>query len=475
MQVTSQTHLRLRLQNIAFVVLFLTIVGLFASLSIRYSFRVDWTATGRHTLSPASVTLLARLSGTVKITAFAKDLEPLRRPITEFVERYRRHKSDLHLEFVNPETAPDRTRALGIRTGGEVIVEYQGRTERLTTLTEQAMTNALERLARGGERFVVFLQGHGERDARGKANADLGTFGRTLQSKGLRITTLNLTSVQQVPDNTGLFVIAGPRVDLLPGEVTVIRDYLGRGGNLLWLVEPGSLHGLEPLAQTLGVELPPGTVVDPAAIQLFSAAYALGSRYYPHPVTRDFDMVTLFPEAATIRTHASEGWHVAPLVESSPDSWLESGPLSGKVAFNPGVDTSGPLPIAVALTRPIPSVPVLPSIHPEPTKPTPDSALEEIAETTPSGPEQRIVVFGDGDFLSDAFVGNGGNLDLGLNLINWLVHDENLINIPARVAPDTSLHFSSTALVVLAGGFLILMPLVLVGTGIRMWWLRRKA
>ncbi|CAK0762475.1 ABC_transp_aux domain-containing protein [Gammaproteobacteria bacterium] len=466
MQVTSRTRLQLRLQNTAFVVLFLTVVGLLAGLSTRYTFQADWTATGRHTLNPASVTLLARLSGMVEVTAFAKDLEPLRRPITEFVERYRRYKPDLRLAFVNPETAPDRTRALGIRTGGEIVVEYQGRTERLTTLNEQAMTNALERLARGGERFVVFLQGHGERDAHGKANADLSSFARALQSKGLRVTSLNLTSAHQVPDNTGLLVIAEPRVDWLPGEVTVIRDYLGRGGNLLWLVEPGPLHGLEPLAQTLGVELPPGTVVDPSAVRLFGAAYALGARYYPHPVTRDFDMVTLFPIAAALRMHPSEGWHAEPLVESSEDSWLESGQLSGTVAFNPGTDIRGPLLLAVAITRPTPAAAALPSIHTEP---------ESSAGAPPLGPEQRVIVFGDGDFLSDAFVGNGGNLDLGLNLVNWLVHDENLINIPARVAPDTSLNFSPTLLLVLAGGFLILMPLVLVGTGVAVWWRRRKA
>ncbi|CAK0757489.1 hypothetical protein CCP3SC1_280025 [Gammaproteobacteria bacterium] len=118
MQVTSRTRLQLRLQNTVFVVLFLTMIGLFANLSTRYTFRVDWTANGRHTLSQASVTLLARLSGVVQVTAFAKDLDSLRRPITEFVERYRRYKSDLRLEFVNPETAPDRARTLGIRVGG---------------------------------------------------------------------------------------------------------------------------------------------------------------------------------------------------------------------------------------------------------------------------------------------------------------------------------------------------------------------
>jgi ABC-type uncharacterized transport system involved in gliding motility auxiliary subunit len=472
MQVTSRTRFRLRLQNAVFVALFLAIIGLLGGLSTRYAFQADWTATGRHTLSAASIALLGRLSAPVQVTAFAKDLEPLRRPITEFMERYRRYKPDLRLEFVNPETAPDRARALGIRTGGEVVVEYQGRTERLTTLTEQAMTNALERLARSSERFVVFLQGHGERNPQGKANADLGAFARALQNKGLRVMSINLTTQHQVPDNTALLVIAGPRVDLLPGEVTLLQDYLGHGGNLLWLAEPGPLHGLGPLAQALGVEFPPGVVVDPVALQLFGAAYALGSQYDPHPVTQDFDLVTLFPEIAAVQVRAPAGWHAAPLVESSPDSWIETGPRSGTVTFDPNTDTRGPVPLAMALARPVPRA-ALPSIRPAPAGPDQSGTPGEV--TPSSGPEQRVVVVGDGDFLSDAFVGNGGNLDLGLNLVNWLVHDENLINIPVRVAPDVSLHLSRATLLGLAGVFLILLPLTLMGTGVTVWWRRRKA
>jgi ABC-type uncharacterized transport system involved in gliding motility auxiliary subunit len=188
-------------------------------------------------------------------------------------------------------------------------------------------------------------------------------------------------------------------------------------------------------------------------------------------VTRDFDLVTIFPAIAAVQVRAPAGWHAAPLVESSPDSWIETGPLSGTVIFDPGTDTRGPVPLAMALTRPVPGV-ALPSIYPASPEQDQDAGTEG---APPSVPEQRVVVFGDSDFLSDTFVGNGGNLDLGLNLVNWLVHDESLINIPARVAPDVSLHLSPTALLVLTGVFLILLPLTLVGTGMVVWWRRRKA
>jgi ABC-type uncharacterized transport system involved in gliding motility auxiliary subunit len=85
-----------------------------------------------------------------------------------------------------------------------------------------------------------------------------------------------------------------------------------------------------------------------------------------------------------------------------------------------------------------------------------------------------VAIVGDGDFLSNAFLGNGGNLDLGLNLINWLSSDDELIAIPARTAPDTQLILSDTAVLVIGVGFLALLPLGLALTGVLVWYRRRR-
>ena len=39
----------------------------------------------------------------------------------------------------------------------------------------------------------------------------------------------------------------------------------------------------------------------------------------------------------------------------------------------------------------------------------------------PDRREQRAVVIGDGDFLSNRFLGNGGNRELGQRVFNWLL------------------------------------------------------
>ena len=88
--------------------------------------------------------------------------------------------------------------------------------------------------------------------------------------------------------------------------------------------------------------------------------------------------------------------------------------------------------------------------------------------------QQRIVVVGDGDFLANAFIGNVGNLDMGLRMVNWLIHDDRFIDIPAKTAADKSLQLTQTAVAVIGFGFLIIIPLLLIGTGLFIWNKRKQ-
>ena len=467
MRVTRRTRRNVRLDNLVFVVLFLVAMGLLAWLSTRYHIQADWTASGRNSLTAASVELVDRLEGPVKITAYAREDEVLRSRIQDLVERYRRHKDDMTLEFVNPDAVPDEVRERGITVDGELVVAYEGRREHVQTHSEDALSNALQRLARAGERWLVFTTGHGERAPLGEANHDLGGFGRQLEQRGFNVRTLNLATVEEIPRNTTALVIAGPQVDFLAGEAELVLDYLARGGNLLWLADPGGLKGLGPLAEALGLEPQPGTIVDPTT-QLFGIehpAMVLVTSYGLHQVTRDFDLLTVFPTAAGLVTEAPRDWAVEPLLTTATAAWSETGELAGGVEFDEAADIPGPLDIGVALARDAPAA---------------DGPVD--AEAPPAGgtvdegapARQRVAVVGDGDFLSNAYLGNGGNLDLGFNLVNWLASDDRLLAIPARTAPDTRLTFSTLAVTLIGVGFLFLLPALLLGTGIVIWLRRRK-
>lgn len=473
MQVTQKSRLQVRIQYYVFVVLFMLAIGLLAWLSNRYSIEADWTANSRNTLSQASITLLQRIDGPVKITAFAADAEvsPARDQIRDIIRRYQKHKPDIELDFVNPETDPQLTRDMGIRLDGELVVEYQGRTEHVQRPNEQTLTNALQRLLRSGERNVVFVTGHGERNPNGNANHDLGDFARNLREKGFTFSTVNLIEKKAIPDDTAVLVIAGPQVNYLPGEVELIKDYLAAGGNLLWLHEPGELKGLAPLAEYLGVSFHRGMIVDPTTqlLRIDNPSFALVTAYPLHPITSDFSFITIFPQAAGVKFRADNGWIVTEFLTTADGSWSETGPLMGSVEYNEGQDVPGPLAIGLAMTRKAPET------APADAPPA-DAAPADTPEATPAEEdrEQRVVVMGDGDFITNAFLGNQGNQDMGQNILNWLSHDDRFIAIPVRAAPDTTLTLSMTGWGVLGLLFLIVLPVALLVTGVTIWLRRRK-
>jgi ABC-type uncharacterized transport system involved in gliding motility auxiliary subunit len=456
MLVTHKTINQVRIQNALFLVLLVSITGALAWLSTQYSFDADWSKSGRNTLSEASTVLLDQLDSPVSITSYATEDENIRRSVTSIIKRYQRHKSDLTLTFVNPDLVPDEIRTLGIRLNGELLIKYKDQQETLKNINEQSITNALQRLARSGERWLVFLEGHGERKAHGTANHDLGNWVQQLEAKGFKAQTHTLAQKPQLPDNTRVLVLAGPQVNLLPGEVNLIKQYVTKGGNLLWLTDPGDQHGLAPLAKALGINFEPGSIVDPTTqiLGLNDPRFALIASYPPHDITKNIETLTLYPQAVGFKLMPPPGWTSHNLLTTDTRSWSETGKIAGSVKFNAGSDVAGPLTIGVALTR---------------TIPVSDTQADSGKSTT-----QRVVIIGDGDFLSNAYLGNGGNLRMGINVINWLSHDDNFIDIPLKMASDRSLQLSPLAQGLIGIGFLLVIPLTFAGAGFFVWWSRRK-
>lgn len=458
-----KTHWQLRLMNLSFVVLFLLAVGLLQWLAKEYHLQFDWTRMHRHSLAPASVTVTERLKEPLKITAFASQRGETRRFIREMVGRYQKHKPDITLEFVDPDTAPERVREAGVQFDGELVFEYGDARENLSPaqFNEQNFTNALTRLGHRGERWVVFLSGHGERSPEKQANFDLSTWTAQLRSRGFQTRSLSLGEHPRIPDNTTVLVIAGPRTRLLAGEVRAIQNYIDRGGNLLWLHDPGVLLGLEPLAESLGIEFHPGVIVDPASEDITgNAAAIVVTKYGSHPVVRSFGDNTVFPQAAGISLNAPEGWQGSVLMDTRPASWSETGALDGPILFDKGRDIRGPLNLAVTLTR------------------TSDKFAGSEAAKPRAGednrPEQRVIIIGDGDFLANSFIPNGGNLELGMSIVNWLSQDDAFVNIPVKTARDRSLDLSRGGQLAIVAVFLALLPITLIGSGVWIWLRRRK-
>jgi ABC-type uncharacterized transport system involved in gliding motility auxiliary subunit len=229
--------------------------------------------------------------------------------------------------------------------------------------------------------------------------------------------------------------------------------HLEQGGNLLWLLDPGDTATPDPLPGFLGITVPPGIIIDVAG-QLIgindpTVAMITSSLYGQHPVLEGFSFTTLFPQAAAVQATAANGWAVTPLLSTGNHTWLETGLVDENTRFDTGVDLQGPLILGVGLEREV--------------------AAGNVAR------QQRIIVVGDGDFLSNTYLDNSGNLDLGIRIVNWLSDDQEMIEIPARVVTDTQLTVSPVTIGIAGLLFLVGMPLLLLGSGLVIWWRRRKA
>lgn len=448
--------MRARLAGIAFAVLLVAAALCVAFLSTRFGWQHDFSYAQRSSLDARTVELLHRLDAPVTIVSYSGQDAQLRAAIADFVARYQHIKPDISLRFVDPDADPAATRAAGITIDGELDIRYKEHNEQLKVLTEREFDNALVRLARTRVRLAAFLAGDGERKPDGKANADLGNFGALLTEQGVRTMILTLTAGMHIPQNVDVLVLASPQLPLAAPVVAEIDDYLGRGGNFLWLVEPGQDMGTGALAKALSLRVLDGTVVDGAgaAFGIGDPSFVALTKYPASAITRDFSLTTLFPQSVALGVVSGTQWKVQSLLRTSAKSWTRLGPIpqqgdTATIAYDADKgEIPGPLDIGVALSR---------------LSPGPDKA------------EQRVVVIGDGDFLSNAFLGNGGNREFGQRVFDWLLADDALIDIPDKGAPDNRLRISQRALGVIGLGFLIVLPLLLAIIGGSIWWRRRRA
>ncbi len=451
MHVSRSTHWQLRLNSLIFLALFLCAVGLAAWLSHQYRFAQDWTYAQRNSLAPATAKLLRATRQPIHMIAFVADDAALHQRIRQQIALYQAVDPRITLRFSNPDLNPAQAKRYGVAHAGQLAIELGGRTRVVNDLRQETLLNAFMHLTRGAKRWIVFLEGHKERSPFDTSSAGLSRFATALQHDGLHLQALNLLRTPQIPENTAVLVIAQPQTDLTPGEAKAVADFVAGGGSLLWLHAPGPLHGLGGLARRLGIAFVPGTVVDAnpslrAMIGISNPAVVPVLDYGPSPITSNLQIQTLVPFSTAIAQPAGgKNWKVEPLLRTLPKSWSETAPLRGEVHFDQARgDTPGPLVLGEALSR------------------------------QHDGKQQRVVVIGSGAFASNAFIGRGANLDLALGALNWLSHDDNLVQIHLPSAPDTRLQLSRTEGYAMAALFLILLPAGLFIAGTLIWLRRRR-
>jgi ABC-type uncharacterized transport system involved in gliding motility auxiliary subunit len=472
----------------------LGVLVLLAYLSVRLPVRFDVTGSGRYSLSEATVSMLHRLDRPVHIVFFH---DPMMRETVELYELIAHTTPRVTVEFHDPVVNPAQARMLGVNFAGTAVLESEGRRVQVNTGNEIDIANGILRVSRSSTQRVCFLDGHGEPDPFSLESHDHleGAAGHShglgvkyvlherhgmakarhaLETMNYRVEKIALTSGGDPLARCSVLVVAGPKVPLLTAEITAIREYLARGGNALFMLDPFVTTGLEPVIRDYGIVLDEDIVIDEASHFWADLSAPAVSDYNRHQVTRDLPL-TFFPGARSLSPTPERipGTSVIPLVNSSRRSWGQRN--RDRVEFVEGVDHRGPRTvIAAALRRPISAeaADLLRAGGP-PGATTTAAPTEPTAATGPDTKRSRIIVVGDSDFATNSFFHIMGNGMLFLNTVSYLAAEESLIGIQPRTHDLPRVNLTNRQM---KGTFflsVVLVPAVLAVVGTAVWWRQR--
>ncbi len=453
------------------VVVVLAILVAINYIGAKQKKRWDLTTNKQFSLSDQTRNVLDKLDAPLQIVAFPMETETQR--FQDRLNEYQQASKRITTEFVDPDKKPAVARQYQVTQYNTIVLNYKGRTERITSDAEQDITNAIIKVVSGQQKKVYFTQGHGEKDTTSAERDGYNGVSGALGKENYTVDKLVLAQAGAVPDDASVIVVAGPRTDFFPPEIEAVKKYLAKGGKLLLELDPpdrpdsAPLTNLVALAHDWGMDAGNDIVVDVSGMgRLIGASEAVpvaAPPYPSHPITARFNLLTAFPLARSITAVAGGvNGHVAqPVVETSARSWAETdlkGVLNSKpVEYNEGQDKKGPITIAAAVSAALTDTP----------KPN------ETTNGDTAKPETRVVVFGDSDFASNSALGIQGNRDLFLNTVGWLSQQENLISIRPKEADDRRITMTAAQQTNVNILTMLIIPACIFGAGVYTWWRRR--
>jgi len=331
---------------------------------------------------------------------------------------------------------------------------------------ESEISAALKRISSALPK-IGFVEGYGMRSIDDFSPRGYSRFTRIKYARlgvinqGFDVEAVDLN--QGIPDDINILTIAEMREPFSETELLTLKNYVERGGNLFILAEPRRREVMNPLLSELfGVELTPGVLVQyrvpeqrPEDLYCLIAEEAQALSYiYP-----SLPYVYL-PTTTGVEVVADKGFSIIPILKTDTlvqnlekkedrsyrvwnelesmnyeDEALVYNPVVGEVAkeYNP----------AIALARNV------------------------------GGKEQRIVIFGDADCISNGDAQRCGGTTLILATYHYLSNNEMPVDTRRSATTDTVVYINDASFKVLRIGLMFVYPLLFLGIGL-FFWLRRR-
>lgn len=441
----------------AIIVLFACIAVIVQAISVRHSYRFDFTKNKRNSLAPQTVNILRGLQDDLEIYGFFKQSDVERPRVESLIDQFAHESPWVRREFIDPDRKPTRAAEMGITDYNVILVRFGDKEEKISEVSEQALTNAILKVTREEKKTICFITGHGEKDIDSKDPSGYSILRQAVENENYLLNTLSLFDTPSIPDGCDLLVIAGPTNDYFEAEIVKITDYLAKGRNAVFLLDPQvAFPNIQSLLARYRVVLVDDVVIDPYS-RVFGTEYTVPAvtQYVDHPITRDIDVATFFPMARSVRISTDDipGVTVQYLAQTGQSAWGETDleRIKQGQAVRSDDDSTGPISIALVATRK-----------------TGDAASEDAGGTS------QVVVFGDSDFADNSAFRISGNGDLFLNVINYLAEEKDLIAIRSKQALGNPVFLTASQGRLIFLVSVLLLPLGVMGFGVSIFVRRRN-
>ena len=447
MNTVAARRARFGANALLYTILVIAILAAINYLGVRFNKPLDLTSNKRYTLSQETQKIVGNLKQDAKITYFDS---PLSFPQAKgLLDRYKNLSSKIHVEYVDYKKDPIRDKEYGLRFAGTAFVEEGSQREEAKSFDEQGITGAFLKLSKG-IRKVCFASGSKEHSLDQTDGTGLSGFKGMLERDNYEPTSLALLEKSAIPEDCKVTVIAGPKADYTPNEVTALKNYVEGGGRVLFLLDPPldfrSEHvadnaALTGLLESWGITLDKDLVLDESVI---GPQIPLVSNYESHPVVNDLKgSYSLLPLVRSMEVKNVGKSTVSKLFSSTDKAVGQLDLTSGKLNVDDPRNKKGPFVLGAA------------------------------GSYDTGNPEKpgRFVVIGTSGFLANEMIGSAVNRDLALNAVNWLSSDEDLISIRQKEPEDRRLDPKGPNVIQIFGLFVF--PIAIILAGVLVYMKRR--
>lgn len=422
-------------------------------LLFRTDVRFDVTQGKLHTVSAQTIRVLNSVEDEIEITGFFKETGVDRSGFQDLSKEYSRRNDNIKVNLINPDKEPGIAKKYGVNEYGSVVVSRGDKVVKLRLTdpitggipknSEEEISNAILKLTRESQKTLYILSGNGQRDMGNSVDAEgLGLLRKTILDEGYNVREFLLLRGEELPIKNSVLFVAAPKQAFSLSEIQYIKSYLNSGGRAIFLIEPRSGKELASILDSYGFELADDIVIDPSSkLEGGGDIAPIVSDYPYHEITEDFRFATIFPYSRSLDA-VNGSYTTTVLANTSEYSWSETDfeLFDEGVAQKEGKDKSGPLGVA---------------------------AVGE------NGNNGRIAVFGSADFISNVFLEFSGNRDFFLNTLNWVSGDENLISIRPKKSNAGNLTITSRQVDLIFIIIVVIIPAVILFSGLAVWWKRR--